>query len=84
MKYVANSPHRRPSDSGWYWVKCVGSLSGGEYECIVHVYTACRDGDTSESHSKRAPDTVFWDSENVSIEDERLLAFAGPIPRPET
>jgi hypothetical protein len=29
------------------------------------------------------PDTVFWDGVSVSIDDERLSEFAGPIPRPE-
>jgi hypothetical protein len=83
MKYVPNGPHSRPSEPGWYWAKCAALLSDHEYECIVRVYTACKDRDTPEAHSSRAPDTVFWDGENVSIEDERLLAFAGPIQTPE-
>lgn len=83
MKYVQNRIGSRPVLAGYYWAKCVAAMSGREYETIVDVYTACRDRDTPESHAQRAPDTVFWDGENVSIEDERLLAFAGPLPRPE-
>lgn len=79
MKYTI----QRPKVAGFYWAKCVGILSGREYETIIKVYTACVDGDTPETHALRSPDTVFWDGENVHLDDDRLVAFAGPIPTPE-
>jgi hypothetical protein len=68
MRYVRNTPQTRPTVPGFYWAKCVGLLSDREFESVVKLTT---------------PTKVFWDGENITIDDERLLAFAGPIPRPE-
>jgi hypothetical protein len=72
MKYTTD----RPLVEGFYWAKCSRSLSGGEYETIVRVYSCL--GKTSPI----APDSVFWDGEVFSVNDHKLLAFAGPILPP--
>ena len=84
MKYVPNQPGHRPTVVGHYWVRYMAPLSGHVHETVVHVY--------NKKHTMAIiqgavngdpPDTVFWDGENVSLEDDRLLAFAGPLPKPE-
>ena len=67
MKYGTT----RPTVEGFYWVRCWAALAGREYETIVKVYVT------------GSGPTIFWDGVNVSIDDDRLRAFAGPIPRPE-
>ena len=71
MKYTT----ARPTVAGFYWARCQKITTGGEYETVVKV--------SASSSTGGRPDHVFWDGENVSISDERLLAFAGPIPFPE-
>jgi len=74
MRYVTS----RPEVEGFYWVRCWAPLGAREYETIVKVYF---NGCFRKSVS--GPNTVFWDGENISIDDHRLRAFAGPIPMPE-
>jgi hypothetical protein len=76
MKYTTS----RLVVEGFYWVRCWAALAGREYETIMKVYF---NDSFRKSDSGNGPNTVFWDGENVSIDDDRLRAFAGPIPRPE-
>lgn len=80
MRYQANKGTSRPRVAGFYWARCMGTMSGREYETIVKI---CSSGLFSGSPANKIPDTVLWEGVSVSITDERLLAFAGPIPRPE-
>ena len=70
----------RPTVEGFYWARCWIPLVGREYENIVKVYFS---SGYFRSAPGGGPNTVFWDGENVSINDDRLRAFAGPIPPPE-
>lgn len=76
MKYTTS----RPVVEGFYWVQCWAALAGREYETIMKVYF---NDSFRKPASGNGPNTGFWDGENVSIDDDRLRAFAGPIPRPE-
>lgn len=78
----------RPRYAGYYWVKICPNLSKTteppQYiERIVKVFSTCHDGDGPEEHSGRRPNMVCLDGDTILIEDPRLLAFAGPIPKPE-
>jgi hypothetical protein len=75
MRYTTS----RPMAEGFYWVWCWAALAGREYETIVKVYF----NGAFRLLSGGGPNAVFWDGENVSINDDRLRAFAGPIPPPE-
>lgn len=77
MRYILNKGSDRPKVVGFYWAKCVGVLSGRQYETVVKITTGI-----GQSKSDR-PTSVFWDGTCVQIDNEHLLAFAGPIPRPE-
>jgi hypothetical protein len=72
----------RPSDPGFYWVKVLSS-EGRRFETVVKVSWGSRVGERGPGTSSPKPENVFWDGETVTVHDERLLEFAGPIPTPE-
>lgn len=80
IQYHPNRRSERPQIEGFYWAKCMGVLSGRVYETVVKIYTTGVFGDSAKAPS--VPNTVCWDGACVSVEDDRLLAFAGPISRP--
>jgi hypothetical protein len=67
----------RPTEPGFYWVKVLSSMRR-RFVTVVKVTGARGMMDPSAK-----PEHVFWDGETVSVQDERLLEFAGPIPPPE-
>ncbi len=80
MLYRINRAPDRPQVAGFYWARCRGSLSGRVYETVVKISSTGLFGGSSKS---TVPDTVYWDGVSIGIDDDRLLAFAGPIPTPE-
>ena len=75
MRYGTN----RPTTEGFYWVRCWAAMAGREYETVMRVYF----NGSFRVVPGGGPNAAFWDGQNVSIEDDRLRAFAGPILRPE-
>lgn len=80
MNYLPNTSSTRPLVAGFYWVKCRGFMVDRVFQTVVKISTSNLFG---EPDPRNSPNTVFWDGENVRIDDERLLSFAGPIPMPE-
>jgi len=74
----------RPREPGFYFMKFDTSMGLGKrnmHMTVVHAYYCGEIGCTNQPEHPN-PNVVFWDGENVSITDECLVAFAGPIPPP--
>lgn len=57
----------KPTTDGWYWCKCLGTLTGNVFESPVKVYNK--------------GETVFWDGTNFSIDCSNFLEWSDlPIP----
>ncbi len=70
MKWTKNKPTKK----GYYWVRSKTLISGKIKDFIVHVYS---------STPKGTPDTVFWDGENFSLDDETFLKWSDePVEKP--
>ena len=71
----------KPEVEGHYWAECVGQLSGRQYKTIVNVYAS----DDSDGDSDNGDiDTVFWDGENMSINNSSFLRWGSePIAEPD-
>jgi hypothetical protein len=81
IQYHPNRGSERPQIEGFYWAKYRGMISGCVCETVVKIYATGLLGGSVKSPS--VPNTVCWDGVCVSVDDDRLLEFAGPIPRPE-
>lgn len=64
----------RPAVPGWYWVKFRSDWHEIPFIEVAQVLLY---------DERRKPDTIkFWNS-LFTINDERFLEFAGPIPMPQ-
>jgi hypothetical protein len=67
----------RPQETGFYFVKYRAS-TGKQHNTVMRAYCSSK----YIKGASNTPNLVFWDGENVRVSDDRLLAFAGPIPLP--
>ena len=61
--------NKKPTIDGFYFVKCVGQLSGNKFTTVVKVYNDCS--------------SVFFDGENYTLNDDAFLEWSDvPIDPP--
>jgi hypothetical protein len=66
MRWTTN----KPTKDGFYFVKCIGRLSGNMYETVVKVYDNCK--------------KVFYDGDNYWITDSVFTAWSDTPIEPPT
>ena len=66
MRWTTN----KPTKDGFYFVKCIGQLSGNKFETVVKVYNDCT--------------RVFYDGDNYMINESVFVEWSDVPIEPHT